>query len=361
MGIKPAALYEEAAHGRYFAITQAAEPVSDQAQPWERAVPEPSVESEILTPALRRTNEDGTHLERHEVGLVNPTAESSYVRSQSGRISSVGVLRVMAWSATASMPYQQRRHEALADALGVSIVAPNTFGQGKKAIALNGSETQAMRRGDFVPAAAHMTHLALQSGIANLDELVIVAESQGPSLVPGIIRSLPDDAPLSHVILFSPVGAQERRSHRSLIIDMMRNGARGMKQYRALNPDWLSTNVVPDTNVVTAVSRQPKSHLLDYPAGMARGTMYDELVKALNVRPELAPTIHTFAGEYDGVAQPIAVGNAIERARRQLAGSSQADIRELTILPQHHHAYGEYTPYLAALIGTIIRPEGYAR
>ena len=362
MKIQAATLYEAGAHAQYMQImgadmeavnaANAAFRAGDAtAQPWRLPVREPMVDSDV-------TDERGTY---------QPVPEAMAIVPASGRLSHLSVIRAMAWSAANAMPYQQQRNAAFADAWKARLVSPNTPGQGKGVRALSDDERYALRNGDFGLVGRAAGRSAQEAGAYQSPDAwthgqtVVMAESQGPSLIPGILAAAPENAPISDVVMISPVGAQRRPGALDLQKDLIATGGRGMKQYRELNPDWMSTKRVKDTNVTASVATQFTAHVRDYPAGMARGTLGAQLVQTLKERSDLRPDIHVLMPALDGVySVDFAHGDLIHGLRAAIPELRKLGVRvNEVVLPRHHHAVTEYVPYVAATVGRIIRPELY--
>lgn len=268
------------------------------------------------------------------------------------------ILFAQAWSAGVEQPFQRVRSAALAHELGARMITPNTVGMAEKSPRL----TSAERRELLAGKALLVGRVAVDSAFNTIEQIGqdvpntvhVVATSQGPLLVPGMLSALRErGVSVGSVSMFTPASNRENgriRQLPGLMINMVLNAPKRMKEYRSQNPDYLSTDRSKDTNILRSLARQFGAHIRLFPTALLRQNLADQIYSALS-DIEQKPTVNVFAAEYDKVSK-------LTRNKKLVDKLNELGISaKLHVLEGQHHAVTEHIPYIASLLRPIVRPD----
>ncbi len=255
------------------------------------------------------------------------------------------MLFVSAWSAGMEAPYQRTRIQTLAAALGRRIFAPNTPGQGEGSRQLTKAERGELREGRVRLIGKSAIDAVFEDMDGLPPKLDIVAVSQGPLMVPGVIHALADRGiEVGSVSLVTPASTRTG-STLDLMKGMVGNSAKFMKEYRAENPEYLKT--AKDTNIVRSLLTQFRAHVIDYPRAMVSQDFSKQMAEAI-ARFETAPTVHVMAAEHDKVSR-------LEDNAKLVSDLQARGINTwLDVLEGQYHAVTEHVGHMAYLIKRAI-------
>jgi hypothetical protein len=255
-------------------------------------------------------------------------------------------VRTFAWSAANAPEYQRARNQLYADVLGLPLVAPNTIGQGEGSPDLTARQIEELHKGKadsigHVMVQAARTAYENQPRTPGMLSVILIGDSQGPSLHPAMIRGMADYTDVSHVLWATPAGVKAGRPS-SLFGAMARTLIPGqdINVYRRRNPEAFK---IPDTKIVASLHSQRAAHMSHYPALMRSGTLADDMKKAMREH-DVEPEIHNFVAEHDSVSpwqDNLVAAGVLEHAITHM-------------MQGHYHPVTEYMGYMAAQTATAL-------
>jgi hypothetical protein len=252
------------------------------------------------------------------------------------------VIRGFAWSASNQAPYQRGRTQFWADSYGIVTVAPNTVGQGIGSPDLNGRQKEQLAKSNPSDVGRVMLEAAIRSYEARgqkIGRLVLLGESQFPTLMSGIVEQLPDIIELSHIIIYNPAGT-ERIKPNVRLWPKLKKASNFFDIYRARNP--IELQQMEDTNIIKSIWAQSGAHVWNYRRLLAGGGMAVALKKQLDEKG-FKPEIHLVSSEND-----LCSTQANEAAAKILRGRH-------VLKKGHDHAYTEYVPAVAKELADILK------
>lgn len=228
-----------------------------------------SPNGDVPEPRFEAVTEQRTSLEGTSLSLAIADGGSS--------ADSETVLNFMSWSGYVERPDVKDMQRVIAQALGARVVSIDNLGVGDGTDHIPEYKRLRLQQGNFGTVSRAQLDVFQQDGtVSRGDSVSLMGHSLGAAMAASFARAMPAGSHVDRLILWETAGIR----HQPLSLLVGKFGLEALKWQRYLtdNPDWM--NLPGKDKTIWSRMRENKAGYIDYPCGLAKGTVVADIIEA---------------------------------------------------------------------------------